>query len=590
VANDTNGEVLFRYYGNELSITRADATTDGYLSKEDWNRFNSGVTSVFGRAGDVVAQSADYAAFYQPLGNYEPGLGNPAANGYLLSSTAAGVRSWIVPPLTIVSGVFGRTGDILAQTEDYAAFYAPLAAAVPAGGATGQVLSKISATDYNTGWSSIVSSIEGLWNFSSTTTMADPGSGKVRVNNVSVPGATQMAISATTNAGTDRSQIIKSLTVGDQIVCQDRSDSANWVRYTVQSAPIDNTTWFQIAVSATSSSGTTSSNNNELVIAFEGGGGAGAAPVQSVFGRIGSVVAQTGDYSISQISGANPTNWDAAYADRMKWDGGGTGLVPATGRTSLGLGSSATHPATDFELALGNPSIDGQVLSSTAAGVRSWIAGGGADLVYNGDFPTNTPYTDGDIVIQGDVAYMCVRPTSTTPTAWPGGVSGGSGLPTGGTAAQVLSKNSATNYDASWATLSGATFQSATSNLTGTTSTAGVMVGLAYAITPVRTGKVVVSICGSLQNTVTAGQCLARIYYGTGTAPTNGAALTGTTVGGIAHSHSGGVGWRLPFNLTAVITGLTPGTPIWFDLSQSAVAASGTASVINVAGTAYELP
>ena len=43
---------------------------------------------------------------------------------------------------------------------------------------------------------------------------------------------------------------------------------------------------------------------------------------------------------------------------------------------------------------------------------------GGADLVYNGAFPANTPYTDGDIVISDGVAYMCVRPTSATPTPW----------------------------------------------------------------------------------------------------------------------------------------------------------------------------
>ena len=33
----------------------------------------------------------------QELQNYEPSLGNPASNGYVLSSTTAGVRSWIAP-------------------------------------------------------------------------------------------------------------------------------------------------------------------------------------------------------------------------------------------------------------------------------------------------------------------------------------------------------------------------------------------------------------------------------------------------------------------------------------------------------------
>ncbi len=33
---------------------------------------------------------------------------------------------------------------------------------------------------------------------------------------------------------------------------------------------------------------------------------------------------------------AGSTNWNTAYTDRLKWDGGATGLVAATGRTSLG--------------------------------------------------------------------------------------------------------------------------------------------------------------------------------------------------------------------------------------------------------------
>ena len=32
----------------------------------------------------------------------------------------------------------------------------------------------------------------------------------------------------------------------------------------------------------------------------------------------------------------NSTNWNTAYSDRLKWDGGSTDLVAATGRTSLG--------------------------------------------------------------------------------------------------------------------------------------------------------------------------------------------------------------------------------------------------------------
>lgn len=56
--------------GRVFSIPPAAAGVDGYLLGADWTTFNG----------------------------KEPALGNPAADGYLLSSTAAGVRSWVAPP------------------------------------------------------------------------------------------------------------------------------------------------------------------------------------------------------------------------------------------------------------------------------------------------------------------------------------------------------------------------------------------------------------------------------------------------------------------------------------------------------------
>lgn len=55
----------------------------------------------------------------------------------------------------------------------------------------------------------------------------------------------------------------------------------------------------------------------------------------------------------------------------------------AAQRTALGLGTAATAASTAFEPALGNPAADGYILTSTAAGVRSWIepASGGGSVV-----------------------------------------------------------------------------------------------------------------------------------------------------------------------------------------------------------------
>ena len=65
----------------------------------------------------------------------------------------------------------------------------------------------------------------------------------------------------------------------------------------------------------------------------------------------GSPITTTGTLAITNAAGyaipttASQTNWDTAYTERNNWDGGATSLVPATGRTSLGLGSAAVLTA-----------------------------------------------------------------------------------------------------------------------------------------------------------------------------------------------------------------------------------------------------
>ncbi|MEK7214854.1 MAG: hypothetical protein AAB289_04595, partial [Chloroflexota bacterium] len=64
----------------------------------------------------------------------------------------------------------------------------------------------------------------------------------------------------------------------------------------------------------------------------------------------------------------NATNWDTAYTDRLKWDGGATGLVAATGRTSLGLGGLATLSAVgSSEITDGQVSTDDLAVDTIAA-------------------------------------------------------------------------------------------------------------------------------------------------------------------------------------------------------------------------------
>jgi hypothetical protein len=58
--------------------------------------------------------------------------------------------------------------------------------------------------------------------------------------------------------------------------------------------------------------------------------------------------------------------------------------------------------------------------------------------------------------------------------------------------------------------------------------------------------------------------CSAAISYGTGTAPSNGAAATGTQIGAPLRNQSGG-GYQSGAWMT-YISGLTTGTAYWLDL------------------------
>jgi hypothetical protein len=130
-------------------------------------------------------------------------------------------------------------------------------------------------------------------------------------------------------------------------------------------------------------------------------------------------------------------------------------------------------------------------------------------------------------------------------------------------------------------------------NPTGTTSTTGVHAGLAVAFTPKTSGVALIIISGQGTNGNGDNGYKGAIRYGTGAAPANGAALTGTQVGGtiggscvVSSSATGTV--VNPFSRQAIVTGLTIGTAYWIDLEQAAVT-GGTATFTNVNVSVIEL-
>lgn len=106
----------------------------------------------------------------------------------------------------------------------------------------------------------------------------------------------------------------------------------------------------------------------------------------------GSPITTSGTLALTYASGysipttSSQTNWDTAYTDRYKWDGGSSGLNASTGRTSLGLGTAATLNAGS---ANGVATLDGSGTVPTSQ-LPAAVLGG---VKYQGTWnaSTNTP-------------------------------------------------------------------------------------------------------------------------------------------------------------------------------------------------------
>lgn len=130
--------------------------------------------------------------------------------------------------------------------------------------------------------------------------------------------------------------------------------------------------------------------------------------------------------------------------------------------------------------------------------------------------------------------------------------------------------------------LNNATAQTSGANPTGTTSVTAVMMGLggSCTLTPVYSSRVYVEFRGGSSNTSAAAANVFQAKYGTGAAPSNGAANTGTTIGAATRSFPGVASTEIPFNTGGIVTGLSPGTAYWFDLNLLVGAGTGTLATV----------
>lgn len=121
------------------------------------------------------------------------------------------------------------------------------------------------------------------------------------------------------------------------------------------------------------------------------------------------------------------------------------------------------------------------------------------------------------------------------------------------------------------------TYATASNETVTSTYPTFLMLGLGFTYTPTKSGALLIAIQGSLgANAVSLP--IVQAAYGTGTAPVNGAAATGTI---FANSQQAGfnvpaINDRNLANLLGFITSLTVGTAYWFDLQGANINAGDT--------------
>lgn len=100
----------------------------------------------------------------------------------------------------------------------------------------------------------------------------------------------------------------------------------------------------------------------------------------------------------------------------------------------------------------------------------------------------------------------------------------------------------------------------------------------AWTVTPKVTGTVLLLITGDQTTNATAQTITGQLSYGTGAAPANAAAVTGTQTGPQPAWVSLTGILTVPFSMAAIVTGLTIGTAYWLDLALKASAGTGQAT------------
>jgi len=122
---------------------------------------------------------------------------------------------------------------------------------------------------------------------------------------------------------------------------------------------------------------------NYTLVTVSGIGSAGVSQTGNPVYPEAGIALSTGTTWTTSITN-NSSNWNTAFSDRLKWDGGNTGLVAATGRTSLGgttIGQSMFTLTNPSAITFPRFNADNTITARSAANFRSDIGAGSVTTV-----------------------------------------------------------------------------------------------------------------------------------------------------------------------------------------------------------------
>jgi hypothetical protein len=102
-----------------------------------------------------------------------------------------------------------------------------------------------------------------------TTKTGDASSnGQLGINSVGWATATQVNVAERSSDNSDVSAFFARVKVGDDIYLQAKNNAANWARYTITGAPVDQGSWWSFPVAYDSSGGVLPGGNNATTLSF----------------------------------------------------------------------------------------------------------------------------------------------------------------------------------------------------------------------------------------------------------------------------------------------------------------------------------